>query len=244
MSGLIGGLAADALSARYDVHGIGRTPVEGHPYTVADISRFEEMRPAFEGVDVVIHMAASRGNQPFETHYQANITGTYNVLEAARQAGVRRVIMASSGAVIAGYEQDEPYRSMTGGDPDYTPPQPVPLITTAHPVRPRSFYCVTKLWTEALGQVYAEAHGMSVVCIRVSKVEVSDRPANPRNAAVWCSHRDIVQLIEKCVDAPDSVRFEVVFGVSDGPMNYRDWSRPHEVFGYTPQDNAGQFSFS
>lgn len=91
MSGLIGGLAARTLSGGYEVSGIGRTPVDGWPYTVADIADFDSMRPAFDGVNTVIHMAASRGNQPFDVHYRANVIGVsdnftrFRYLEHARE---------------------------------------------------------------------------------------------------------------------------------------------------------------
>lgn len=243
MSGLIGGLAARALSEKHEIHGIGRTPVTGFPYTVADIGDFDEMRPAFDGIDTVIHMAGSRGDQHFDVHYRANIIGTYNVLEASRQAGARRVIMASSGAVIAGYEKDDPYRSLVRAEPGCRPPEPVQPITVTDPVRPTSLYTVSKMWLEHVGRVYAESHGLSVICIRVGKVEIEDVPLNARNASVWCSHRDIVQMIERCVEAPDDVRYEVVFAVSDNPTSYRDWRHAHDALGFTPQESSAQHGF-
>ena len=109
MSGLIGGLCGRHLSGRNVVTALGRQPVEGFSTTIANIADYDAIRPAFEGIDAVVHMAASRGNQPFEVHLQANVTGVYNVFEAARDAGVQRVVAASSGAVVAGYERDEPY---------------------------------------------------------------------------------------------------------------------------------------
>lgn len=243
MSGLIGGLAAKNLAGEYEVSGIGRTPVEGRPYTVADIADFDAIRPAFDGVHTVIHMAASRGNQPFDVHYRANVIGTYNVLEAAQQVGARRVIVASSGAVVGGYEKDEPYKSLVSGDPLVTRPADLEMITTDHPPRPRGVYAVTKLWSEAIGRAYSEAHDLSVICIRVGKVEVEDAPANPRNAVVWCSHNDMMQMIKLSVAAPASLRFGVYFSVSDNPLNYRDWSNAHDDLGFTPQDSAAQHGF-
>lgn len=243
MSGLIGGLAARTFADRYEVSGIGRTPVDGWPYTVADIGEFEEMRPAFDGVHTVIHMAASRGDQPFDVHYKANVVGTYNVLEAAKQAGAKRVILASSGAVVGGYEKDEPYASLVKGDPSATRPNDLEMITIDHPTRPRGFYAVTKLWSEAIARACSESSNLSVICIRVGKVEIEDVPANPRNAVVWCSHRDMMQMLELSVAAPKSLKFGVYFAVSDNPLNYRDWSNAHDDLGFTPQDSATQHGF-
>jgi nucleoside-diphosphate-sugar epimerase len=242
-SGLIGGLAAQTLSDDYEVSGIGRSPVDGHPYTVADIADFDSMRPAFDGIDTVIHMAGARGNQPFDVHYRGNVIGTYNVLEAARQAGVKRVILASSGAVIAGYEKDEPYRTLVSAERPKNRPENVELITENHPPRPRGDYTVTKLWAEAIGRAYSEAHDMSVICIRVGKVEIEDVPLNARNAAVWCSHNDMMQLLRLCVAAPDALRFDIFFSVSDNPMNYRDWHHANDVLGFKPADSAAQHGY-
>lgn len=243
MSGLIGGLAARRFSDEYEVSGIGRTLVDDWPYTVADIADFDAMRPAFNGVQTVIHMAGSRGNQPFDVHYRANVLGTYNVLEAARQAGARRVILASSGAVVGGYEKDEPYKSLVSGEASAIPLAGHDLITVEHPPRPRGVYAVTKLWSEAIGRAYSEANDLSVICIRVGKVEVEDVPANPRNAAVWCSHNDMMQMVSLSVKATDDLRFGIYFSVSDNPLNYRDWSNAHDDLGFTPQDSAAQHGF-
>lgn len=243
MSGLIGGLAAQTLSDEYEVSGIGRTPVDNWPYTVADIAEFDSMRPAFDGVHTVIHMAASRGNQPFDVHYRANVLGTYNVLEAAKQAGVRRVILASSGAVVGGYEKDEPYRSLVSGEPSTVRPANLEMISVDHPPRPRGIYAVTKLWSEAIGRAYSEANDLSVICIRVGKVEIEDVPANPRNAVVWCSHNDMMQMLSLCVKAPETLRFGIYFSVSDNPLNYRDWSNVHDDLGFKPEDSAAQHGF-
>lgn len=243
MSGLIGGLAAKWLSGDYEVSGIGRTPVEGWPYTIADIADFDAMRAAFDGVTTVIHMAASRGKQSFDVHYRANVLGTYNVLEAARQSGAKRVIMASSGAVVGGYEKDEPYSSLVKAEPSMTRPAGHEMITTEHAPRPRGVYAVTKLWSEAIGRAYSEAHDLSVICIRVGKVEVEDVPANQRNAVVWCSHSDMMQMLRLSVTAPDSLRFGIYFAVSDNPLNYRDWSNARDDLGFLPQDSAAQHGF-
>ena len=240
MSGLIGGLAGRHLAESNNVTALGRQPVDGVSTTVADISDFDAIRPAFEGVDTVIHMSASRGNAPFQTHLQANIVGVYNVFEAAREAGVRRIVAASSGAVIAGYERDEPYASLARG---VRPAESVELITPTTKVRPTSIYTATKLGGEALAAYFVEAHGMSIICIRVGKVEVEDVPASVRAAAVWCSHRDIVQMIEICVDAPDDIGFEVLYAVSDNPTGYRDWQSARELVGYEPQDSSAMHGF-
>jgi nucleoside-diphosphate-sugar epimerase len=101
-----------------------------------DIADFDAICPAFEGQEVVIHLAAiASGTASWEEVLQANIIGTRNVFEAAQQAGVQRVIYASSGSTVAGWEWEFPYGALVNGDYDAVPEQWT-LITHETPVRP------------------------------------------------------------------------------------------------------------
>ena len=243
MSGLIGGLAGRKFAETNDVTALGRSDVEGFSTTVVDIGDgIDGILPALEGVETVIHMAGSRGNVPVETHIKANVTGVYNLFEACRIAGVKRIVAASTGAVIAGYEKDDPFKSLVH-DPEFKIPTPRPMITVDSPVRPRNMYSVSKMFTENLGRMYSEQHDLSVICIRIGKVEIDDVPLNARNASVWCSHRDILQMIDKAVNAPDDLKFAVVFACSDNPTRYRDIEHAKETLGFVPQDSAADHGF-
>ncbi len=102
MSGLIGEVCREALEGDYNLSALNRSAVEGVPCHRADISDLESIQPAFEGVDTVVHLAAmAQGNPTWEDVLPHNVVGTYNVFEAARRAGVRRVIFASSGAAVS-----------------------------------------------------------------------------------------------------------------------------------------------
>jgi nucleoside-diphosphate-sugar epimerase len=243
MSGLIGGLAGRKFAESNEVTALGRSEVEGFSTTVVDIGDgIDDILPALEGIDTVIHMAGSRGNVSAETHIKANVTGVFNLFEACRIAGVKRIVAASTGAVIAGYEQDDPFKSLVH-DPEFELPTPRPMITVADPVRPRNMYSVSKMFTENLGRMYSEQHEMSIICIRIGKVEIDDVPLNARNASVWCSHRDILQMIDKAVHAPKDLKYAVVFACSDNPTRYRDIDRANEVLGFVPQDSAADHGF-
>jgi NAD+ dependent glucose-6-phosphate dehydrogenase len=243
MSGLIGGLAGRKFAESNEVTALGRSQVEGFPTTVVDIGDgIDDILPALEGIDTVIHMAGSRGNVSAETHIKANVTGVFNLFEACRIAGVKRIVAASTGAVIAGYEQDDPFKSLVH-DPDFKLPSPRPMITVADPVRPRNMYSVSKMFTENLGRMYSEQHDMSIICIRIGKVEIDDVPLNARNASVWCSHRDILKMVDKAVHAPKDLKYAVVFACSDNPTRYRDIEHANEVLGFVPQDSAADHGF-
>jgi NAD+ dependent glucose-6-phosphate dehydrogenase len=243
MSGLIGGLAGRKFAESNEVTALGRSQVEGFPTTVVDIGDgIDDILPALEGIDTVIHMAGSRGNVSAETHIKANVTGVFNLFEACRIAGVKRIVAASTGAVIAGYEQDDPFKSLVH-DPEFELPTPRPMITVADPVRPRNMYSVSKMFTENLGRMYSEQHEMSIICIRIGKVEIDDVPLNARNASVWCSHRDILKMVDKAVHAPKDLKYAVVFACSDNPTRYRDIEHANEVLGFVPQDSAADHGF-
>ena len=104
MSGLIGGLLKDHLieSGGYELTALNRRSVEGIPTVQADIADLDAIQPAFEGQEVVVHLAAYLGSQDWEGQHAGNVLGTYNVFEASRRAGVKRVIFASSGNAIRG----------------------------------------------------------------------------------------------------------------------------------------------
>lgn len=240
---MIGGLAGRQFAENYDVSALGRSNVEGFTTSIVDIGDgIDNILPALDGVETVIHMAGSRGDVPAETHIKANVTGAYNLFEACRIAGVKRIVAASTGAVIAGYEKDEPFKSLVH-DPGFEMPSPRLNITIDSPVRPRNMYSVSKMFTENLGRMYSEQHDMSIICIRVGKVEIDDVPLNARNASVWCSHRDILQMIDKAVHAPADLKYAVVFACSDNPTRYRDLEHAKNLLGFVPQDSAANHGF-
>ncbi len=240
LSGLIGGALLKHLDGAHQFSALNRRAVPGVPGHQADIADLAAILPAFAGVDVVVHLAASvGGNAPFEEVLRANVVGTYNVFEAARRAGVRRVVYASSGATVSGWEQDMPYRALVAGR--YEEAREWRMMTHETPVRPSGLYGASKVWGEALARTFADAHGLSMICLRIGHVTAEDRPLTPRDFSVWCSQRDIARMIGLAIVAPESVRFAIVFAVSDNVRGYRDLAHPRRVLGYVPQDRAEDF---
>jgi len=241
MSGLIGGVARQQLQGSYTLSALNRSALPGVPCTQADLADFDAMRPAFDGIDTVIHLAANAtGGASWEALHQANVVGTYNVFEAARQAGVSRVIYASSGSTVAGWEADEPYGALVEGR--YTEVGASwPLLTHESPTRPGGIYGATKVWGEALARHFTDTTDLSIICLRIGHVTRSDRPETPRDFSIWCSQRDIGQMIEKCVVAPPTLKFDIFFVLSENKWGYRDLSHPRQVVGFVPQDSAEKF---
>ena len=107
-SGLIGGLIVKRLAGKYDFTALNRRPIEGIPSTQADISDLDAILPAFDGVDMVVHMANYIDDVfDWDKHLTAGIIGTRNVYEAARIHGVRRIVYGSTGDTQTGYEYDK-----------------------------------------------------------------------------------------------------------------------------------------
>ena len=239
LSGLIGGAFLAREGAGYDVRGLSRRPVAGVTSHPGDITDAETIAPAFAGVDAVVHLAAAVGaDTPFADLVRHNITGTYNVFECARRAGVRRVIFASSGNTVTAWEREMPYSALVGGRYDAVKGEGWERISPLALGRPGSLYGCSKLFGETLGRFYADVHGLSVICLRIGHVSAPDRPGNAREFTVWCSQRDVARAIALAIDAPATVRYEILFITSDNRWGYRDLARSREVLGYVPRDRA------
>lgn len=250
--GLIGNLVYARLAAqpeRYATYGMARhlggsartaelrlCEIAPERLRLADLADFAAVQAAAAGMDTVIHMAADPdGHAGWASVLDSNIVGAYHVLEASRLAGVKRVIFASTNQVVFGYRADEPYRSLLAGDAGARS-EPAPPIDHTQPTRPLNYYACSKVFGEALAHMYAFTHGMSCICLRIGWVTAEDRPAYPSAHLLWCSQRDIVQLVERCLEAPASLRFDVFFGHSDNHPNLVDIQHARDVLGYAPQD--------
>jgi nucleoside-diphosphate-sugar epimerase len=237
LSGLIGSALRAHLAPDHELRALNRRRLPGVPGHQADIADLAAIQQAFAGVDVVVHLAANVDlNPPFDDLLRTNLIGTYNVFEAARRTAVRRVVYASSGAVVSGYERDLPYRALAEGRYDEAPTWE--KLTHDTPVRPAGLYGCSKVWGEALGRHYADTHGLSVICLRIGHVTAEDRPVAPRDFSVWCSQRDVARMIELCIAAPATVRFDVFYALSRNRWSYRDLEHARVVLGFEPQDAA------
>lgn len=145
IAGLIGGIIRRFLGDKYELSGLDRVPVTQVPSVVADISELEAIRPAFEGVDAVVHLAADPNPRAsWESTLQNNIIGTRNVYEAASRAGVKRIVFASSNHTVGMYPlKQDPYKAIYEGRWQEVR-RPFPLLTSDQ-IRPDSYYGVSKV---------------------------------------------------------------------------------------------------
>ena len=190
----------------------------GEEQLVADVTDLAAMTDAAQGVDAVVHLAGVVGESTWPAISHANIEGTYATLEAARRAGVQRVVLASSNHASG-----------------FTPRPAQGLLREEDaPPRPDTYYGVAKVAMEALGSLYADRYGMDVVCLRIGSA--FPEPTTVRMLATWLSPADSVSLIDAALTTPEP-GYAVVWGVSDNTRNWWDLTAARAL-GYEPADDA------
>src|SRR3954452_25591520 len=183
----------------------------------AELTDFDAGTRAVDGVDAVVHLGATPDEAPFDQIAGPNLHGAYHVYEACRRAGVSRVVYASSTHATGMY------------------PVGVPL-DGSYPPRPDGLYGASKVWGEALGRMYVDRFGLSVVSLRIGSFR--ERPGEIRELATWISHADGVRLFKAALTA-DDIGFAVVYGAS---ANTRRWWPADTEVGFAPRDDAEAFA--
>jgi uronate dehydrogenase len=224
-AGQIGRIVCAGLNARgWKVRGLDQVPLTGvgglsDPPIVADVRDAEAVQKASAGVDSVVHLAGIPTEAPFEEILGSNIDGTFQVFDAARRAGVRRVVFASSNHAVG-----------------YTPREETVPVDV--PPRPDTYYGVSKVFGEALGRLMVDRYGLEVVCLRIGSWK--QYPETVRELSTWISPADGVRLVAAALTAPD-VGFAVAYGIS---ANTRAWwdLAPARALGYLSVDDAEDYS--
>lgn len=222
-AGGIGSAIRSGLAGRYDLMRLAdvaplRPAAPGEETLKVDLLDLDSLITAMAGIDCVIHMAGVPVEPEagaWEKVLPANIVGVHNLFEAARIAGVRRVLFASSHHA-AGFHRRETSTAQT-------------LVP-----RPDSYYGVSKVFGEAMGRMYADKFDLQVLSLRIGAYR--ERPSDPRQLAVWISPRDMVELVRCGIEAPD-FGYATVYGVSNNTRNFWDNSAVG-FLGYEPRDNA------
>ncbi|MFI0899922.1 NAD-dependent epimerase/dehydratase family protein [Streptomyces sp. NPDC020983] len=208
----------------YELRLLDMLPVEGEPGAItADLADTGALREAVRGVDAIVHLAGISLESTFDKILKANIEGTYNLYEAARAEGVRRVVFASSNHAV-GYTPRP-----RDGDP---------LIPIGTPRRPDTFYGLSKCFGEDLAQLYADRHGIETVSIRIGSC--FPRPTTVRALSVWMSPADCARLLHAALTA-DVTGHTVVYGSSANTRLWWDLA-PARALGYDPQDDSEVFA--
>lgn len=247
--GVLGRLLSDAWrdSEAYESVGLARAP---GPYAdvVADVQDLDALTRACEGVDAIVHLAATSAvDSPWDAVLHSNLIGTYNIFEAARRAGVERVVYASSNHAVGTFETDNVPDIWDLDDPR--------VVDETAEIQPDSLYGVSKAYGEAMARYYVDHRGIRAACLRIGAARSPDDPSHPANLwnpdrdgeedirqqrrrmrAVWLSERDYVQLIEKSLETDRD--WVLCYGISDNPRKIWDIDHARRILGYAPRDAA------
>jgi uronate dehydrogenase len=171
-----------------------------------------------QGIDAVVHLGGVSTEQPFDQILQANIVGVYNLYEAARKHGVKRIVFASSNHVTGYYRQDE-------------------VIDPTMPVRPDGYYGISKAFGENLSRFYFDRYGIETVCLRIGSS--FPEPKDRRMLATWLSYDDLERLVVASLTTPVAGH-SIIYGMSDNTTTWWD-NTPARHIGYRPQDSSEPF---
>ena len=223
-AGGIGRVLRAGLKGRYPVLRLGDVAPLGEAGPGEELVHVDIRDPlaldaAMTGIDAVVHLAGIAEEDRWERIRDINIDGTFQVFDAARRAGVGRVVFASSNHAVGFYRRARP-------------------LDERVMVRPDTRYGVSKAFGEALGRLYADKHGLSVACLRIGSFRA--RPQGYRQLITWLSHADMVELARCCIEAP-AYHFVVLYGISNN-ARAKWWSADARRVGYVPRDDAEAFA--
>jgi uronate dehydrogenase len=213
----------------YELRLLDAVPVGGEPDAItADLADRAALREAVRGVDAVVHLAGISLEASFDKILRANIEGTYNLYEAVREEGVRRVVFASSNHAVG-------YVPRPDGEAPFAPEELIP-VETRH--RPDTFYGLSKCFGEDLAQLYWDRHGLETVSVRIGSC--FPEPTSVRMLSVWMSPGDAARLFHAALTAED-VGHSVVYGSSANTRLWWDLTSARAL-GYEPQDDSEQYA--
>jgi uronate dehydrogenase len=192
---------------------------KGETFMQADISDMRAALRITKGVDAIVHLGGYSVEGPWEDILQANIIGCYNVFEAARRNGVKRILFATSNHAVGFYSRKT-------------------KIDHRVYIKPDGRYGVSKVFGEALGSLYADKYGMQVYLMRIGNV--NEKPLDKRRLSILLTPRDLAQLVTIGIEHP-KIRFEIVYGISGNTRAWYDNSNARRL-GYRPQDDSETFA--
>ena len=187
----------------------------GEELMPAALENASAMLALLAGVDAVVHLGGVSVEGPFEPILQANILGAYNLYEAVRKHGIKRVVFASSNHVTGFYRQDE-------------------VIDATMPMRPDGHYGLSKAFGENLAQFYFDRYGIETVSLRIGSS--FPEPVDRRMLATWMSFDDLERLVVASLTAP-VVGHSVIYGMSDNRTTWWD-NTPARHIGYRAHDSS------
>jgi len=190
----------------------------GEEVVQADLADADAVKALVAGCQAIVHFGGVSTEQPWGAILQANIVGLYNLYEAARKQGVKRIVFASSNHVTGFYRQDE-------------------VVGLKDPARPDGLYGLSKAFGEDLSRFYFDRYGIETVCLRIGSS--FPEPRNRRMLATWMSYDDLERLVIASLTAP-VVGHSIIYGMGDNTTTWWDNTLARHI-GYRPQDSSEPF---
>ncbi|NML17700.1 NAD-dependent epimerase/dehydratase family protein [Azohydromonas caseinilytica] len=190
----------------------------GEEVVTAPLQDKAAVHALLKDVDAVVHLGGVSTEQPWQPILEANIVGTYNLYEAARLNGVKRILFASSNHVTGFYKQNE-------------------VIGTDAPARPDGIYGLSKAFGEDVARLYFDRFGIETACVRIGSS--FPEPRDRRMLATWMSYDDLERLVMAVLTTP-VLGYSVIYGISDNQTRFYDNSGAAHI-GYRPQDSSDRF---
>jgi uronate dehydrogenase len=191
---------------------------DGEEVVQADLADAEAVKSLVAGCQAIVHFGGVSTEQPWAPILQANIIGAYNLYEAARLHGVKRVVFASSNHVMGFYRQSE-------------------VVDAVSPPRPDGLYGLSKAFGEDLSRLYFDRYGIETACVRIGSS--FPEPRDRRMLASWLSYDDLHRLITACLTTP-VLGHSIIYGTSDNSVSWYDNHLARHI-GYRPQDSSDVF---
>jgi uronate dehydrogenase len=222
-AGNIGAALMPVFADCFRLRTFDRQPLPASPdHVTGNLLDMDALRSAMKDIDVLVHLAAYPNEAPFvETLAPNNVVGLYNTFQTAQEAGVRRIVFASTVHTVGCYLWEG-------------------RVEVSDPVRPNTTYGATKVFGEALGRFYHEKHGIEFVAVRIgSFLTYGHELLKPGNLArrIWLSPRDAAKIFRLAVEKP-GVGFAIVFGTSKTTHEHLSLATAREVLGYEPEDDV------
>ncbi len=222
--GTVGRQLVRALEPEHELRLGDVRPLDDPRFVPCDVTDPKQVHAAMQGIEAVVHLAIATG---FEGDYEdddfnqrrfdVNVKGTWNVLNAAARAGVKRVVHTSSIMVVWGYPPEE-------------------WIASDAPPKPEGTYATTKLLAEVLCEQAAKQQRLSIVCLRIAKpVDANDPALKARRLRPqWIPFSELVRGYALALSAPD-IGFEIITLVGDSSRRRWDLAKAERVLSYQPQ---------
>lgn len=189
---------------------------------IFDIRDIDACRDACANIDTVLHLAADPSYDAdfYSSLMHNNILGTFNIFRAAKDAGCKRVVFASSLQVVAGYPLDYQVR-----------PNDAP--------KPKNMYGASKAFGEGIAAYFAHQEGLSALSVRLANFSKLTMPQqmSARDLSAFLSHRDAADLLDRCIRIED-VHHAVVHGISNNRYKRLSLEETTRLLDYYPEDDA------